>query len=192
MRSILIIASLGTAAVPVGAQVPYPTVPGTIPQNADALVRSWYQRFLGRDVSPGYYGWVNALNSGSSASTVLSEILGSDEYYVRAGGTPEGFVQALYRDVAGRPPTAPEMRSMLPRVAYGKRNDVAYTLLLRYPQTWSVAAYAAPAYPAPTYPAPVYRPAVERDRRREREHEHPDHWEHDPHEYRRPYWHHHW
>jgi hypothetical protein len=178
MRYFIVLTLLGAAvtAAPAVAQVP---------QNSDALVRSWYQRFLHRDVDPGYIGWVNALNSGSSPTTVLSEILGSDEYYNAAGGTPQGFVQSLFRDIAGRTATEREYRSLLPRLSFGNRNEVAYTLLLRYPQTWSVATYPAPV-------TPLYPPQVDRDRRDYWKHEQHHHWDHDRHDYRRPYWHNHW
>ena len=67
------------------------------------LVESWYQRYLGRGSDPGgLNNWVWQLRSGMPPDAVEACILGSDEYYVRHGQTPESFVAGLYQDVLSR------------------------------------------------------------------------------------------
>ncbi len=54
-------------------------------------------------------------------------ILGSDEYYQVNGATPQGFVNALYRDLLGRAPDPGGASYWLGRLASGSsRSDVAY------------------------------------------------------------------
>jgi hypothetical protein len=113
------------------------------PNNPATLVRSWYRQFLNRDADPsGMTTWTNALRSGSSPEFTLANILGSEEYYATAGYSPEGFVRKLLRDVTGREPTFSELQLWLGRLAFEDRRDVAYALLVRSPQTWSIP----PAY----------------------------------------------
>jgi hypothetical protein len=116
---------------------------------ATALVTDWYNRYLGRYPDLGAAGWVEELRRGRSPQQVLSAILGSDEYYTRAGRTPEGFLQLLFQDVVGRPPSRREFDALLRRAWAGRRNDVAYSLLLRYPQGWEggATAYYPPYQP---------------------------------------------
>jgi hypothetical protein len=111
------------------------------PDRPDDLVRSWYRRFLGREPDPMAGVWTNELRSGQDPNAVLATILGSDEYYTRAGSTPDGLVRTLFQDLTGRPPSPQEMASWTRRAATGDRNDIAYALLTRYPQTWTQRPY---------------------------------------------------
>lgn len=76
------------------------------PEYQHHLVNAIYQNFLHR--APG----ADAVNywSGQLANTgeqaVISRIIGSHEYYQNNGGTDAGFVDALYRDLLGRSPSA--------------------------------------------------------------------------------------
>jgi hypothetical protein len=131
------------------------------------MVQDWYNRFLGR--APDQYAstWVGALRSGQAPESVLAQILGSDEYYMRAGNSPEAFVSRLHQDLTGRPPAPGEARFFIDRVYQSGRQDVAYQMLMRYPQNWGSA------------PSPRFQYDWDRDGyRRER----------DEHEFRRPYW----
>jgi hypothetical protein len=118
------------------------------PSNADALVQSWYQRFLHRTPANGeHLGWVNALASGQAPDMVLSGILGSPEYYNNAGGTPEGFIDNLFVDLNGRTATEQEFRYWMGRLQYGyadngSRTSVAYAMLVQYPQNWGGGSIA--------------------------------------------------
>ena len=62
-----------------------------------------YRAYLGRSADlGGLQGFVLLLDQGGSVETVKAVILGSREYFARAGGTDAAFLTALYRDVLGR------------------------------------------------------------------------------------------
>jgi hypothetical protein len=123
-------------AVPSSAQYP-PPWQQALPQGQAILVRNWYLRFLNREPDPqGLNGWTNALLQGSPPAQVLTGILGSQEYYQRAGSTPEGFVVMLYRDLFYRDPSNPELVHWARRMAFHGGPAVAYEILVRHPQAW--------------------------------------------------------
>jgi hypothetical protein len=125
----------------------------------EQMVRSWYRKYLNRDVDPvGYETWVGALRNGSPPEQILAGILASDEYYNKGGGSPQRYITVLFQDITGRPPTPQELDYWTRRLYTDQRSDIAYALLTRYPQTWGP-------------PAPP-------DWRRQPP----------PYEYRRPYW----
>jgi hypothetical protein len=69
------------------------------------LVSGYYETFLGR--APDYAGltyWVAQLNAGATDQSVLASILGSGQFYADSGGTPGGFLTALYSKLLGRGP----------------------------------------------------------------------------------------
>jgi hypothetical protein len=100
---------------------------------AREVVEGWYLRYLGRDLDPGAAVWIDQLRRGENPSAVLAGILGSDEYYQQSGSTPRRFIDRLYIDVAGRRIDGREMDQMLQRLRFSDRQQVAYELLLRYP-----------------------------------------------------------
>ncbi|CAN5307131.1 hypothetical protein BH10PLA2_BH10PLA2_17080 [soil metagenome] len=75
-------------------------------------VRLWYRKYLDRDVDPsGVERYVGLLRQGSSPLDCQAELLGSDEYFNRQGGTLDGFIAGLFRDVLGRNPNRADLRS---------------------------------------------------------------------------------
>jgi len=176
MRKICAAALLGllAGAAPLFAQAS--------PQSIE-LVTDWYRHFLGRSEDPGIVGWAQQLDAGQPPEKVLALILGSPEYYDRCGGTPRRFVGALFQDLTGRPPTREQAAVWLRRLALDpnggesddERVDVAYNVLLRYPQNYQVA-------PPPPPPVIIDRDHHDRDWDRR-------YWDHDDdHDYRRPYY----
>jgi len=103
-------------------------------RDAWEVVRELYNRFLHRDPDPAAHGWVTALRSGQGIDRVLVGILGSEEYYKNAGTTPQGLIHALFWDLAGRNPSAEEVRHFLHEFQLGGVRRVVYSLLARYPQ----------------------------------------------------------
>jgi hypothetical protein len=152
MRRFIAGAMLGVLALATPAPAQYGA-----PGDARGLVDSWYARFLSRPPDAWAAGSVEALRRGQMPEQVLSQILGSREYYDKGGDTPEGFLQTLYQDVVGRPPAPREMGYWLPRMAYMPRSDVAYGVLTFFPQGWQTPApgYYGPRNPGYT-PAPSY------------------------------------
>jgi uncharacterized delta-60 repeat protein len=67
-------------------------------------VQGMFQTLLGRTVdSTAVSSFVNLLAAGWTVERVEGILLGSSEYFTRAGSTNAGFLAALYRDVLGRP-----------------------------------------------------------------------------------------
>jgi hypothetical protein len=98
------------------------------------MVREWYRRFLDREPDPsGFRYQLDRLREGHPPEDVLAGILGSDEYYRRAGGRPAAFVQELFLDLTGRPPTPAERQQWSRLTLIRGRRDVAHALLLRFP-----------------------------------------------------------
>jgi hypothetical protein len=114
------------------ARPPFPAFSG---DGATRLVRSWYRDFLGREPDPsGLRTHGTALRQGHPPEVVLAGILGSDEYYQRAGRRSEGFIRALFLDLAGRRPTPAELRHWRQRSRILGRQAVAYEMILRFPR----------------------------------------------------------
>jgi hypothetical protein len=178
MRRILIAVLFGAvmAALPTAAQAQS--------AQAQAVVSGWYNRFLHRAFEPAGLGFAAALDQGQSPDKILSGILGSDEYYLRSGSTPQGYVQNLFTDLNGRQPSPQEYGFWVNRLVqvggaapdFEQRTDVAYEMLTRYPQNWQFAAPVTVApYVAPTVVVP---PIINYGRR---------YGDHDDYEYRRPF-----
>jgi len=172
MRRLIILACGGLLALTAAGPAQY--YPGgyqgyqaAYPDQADALVRSWYARFLHRNAVAGEEtGWTNTLRGGQAPEMVLAGILGSDEYYQIVGSTPDRFIVALHTDLTGKQPSPKEVDYWVRRLTYGyapdaaARTDVAYAMLQRYPQNWN-AAPPTGYYPDEhryQYQKPVYPP----------------------------------
>jgi hypothetical protein len=80
------------------------------------LVDTLYMRYLGRPADAlGVTNFVNYLQGGGTEERVLSAILGSTEYLIRvtagASNPIPTYVQALYRDLLNRMPSAVEVNA---------------------------------------------------------------------------------
>jgi len=108
------------------------------PEEARGVVRGWYERFLEREPDPPSRIWVEKLLRAQRnrlphpGAHVLAEILSTQEYYNKAGNTPEGFVNLLYRQLTGNSPLGGELRYWVNRVYREQRYDAAYAMVLRY------------------------------------------------------------
>lgn len=66
-----------------------------------------YELLLGREPLPGELAfWLQQRHAGLSARQEVAAILASDEYFVRQGSTPAGWLAGAFRDVLGRAPEA--------------------------------------------------------------------------------------
>jgi parallel beta-helix repeat protein len=65
-------------------------------------VAGLYRRYLHRDADPGAQGWIDLLAAGWTTERVAQAVLSSPEYLALNGGSPDGLVAGLYRDVLGR------------------------------------------------------------------------------------------
>jgi streptogramin lyase len=75
------------------------------PEYQTLEVSNLYQSVLRRAVdASGLNTWVNYLAQGGSAEQLKAQLLGSDEYFSRFGGSSNsGYLSALYQDVLQRP-----------------------------------------------------------------------------------------
>ncbi|HEV3339981.1 MAG TPA: DUF4214 domain-containing protein, partial [Pirellulales bacterium] len=77
------------------------------PEYNQHLVQGIYVDFLRRPAdAQGLFFWSDELEAGVDEKVVLANIVGSDEYFADAGGNVTGWVNALYRDLLGRPADA--------------------------------------------------------------------------------------
>ena len=140
-----------TAAVLIVCTLALPTTaqaPARQPARAEdphALVRGWYRQFLDREPDPaGLTNWVKELAAGTDPAAVLATILASDEYYLRAGRSPQGFAREVLVDLTGREPDPQELRQWARQAGRPEeRHALALDILKRHSQ-----ALLPPADPA--------------------------------------------
>lgn len=68
------------------------------------LIDAWYSKFLGRSPASTEVAFWQVVLRSQSLEQVVADILGSPEYLGRSGGTTQGFLTAVYRDLLGRAP----------------------------------------------------------------------------------------
>jgi hypothetical protein len=69
------------------------------------LVDGYYVKFLGRTPSGGEdSGFINLLQQGQTPESVIAIILSSPEYFNKAGGTNQAWLNQVYHDLLGRAP----------------------------------------------------------------------------------------
>ncbi len=92
------------------------------PEARAAAVQRWFQQYLQHPPSSAQVGFFTGLlNSGFTAEAVQNQILATAEYYTgRGGNTDEGFLQALYKDVLGRPLDGPTAGTYTAALADGR------------------------------------------------------------------------
>jgi hypothetical protein len=125
--------------------VPAPVVAGELTHSTEwtrKRVRAIYE-LLGRKPDPGGLAhWTEAIRSGAApVEEATALIVGSAEYYERAGGTDRQFVEALYRDILSRPADPGGLAYWTAQLAAGLnrpalvhgfvRNDERQTRMLR-------------------------------------------------------------
>lgn len=97
------------------------------------IVESWYVDFLGRPTFGAAQIWVNQLRSGKTEEEVLSQILGSPEFYARAqtysGAADDRYVKALYPALLHRTPGVDEVDGWVRRMQSVGAAGVALGLL---------------------------------------------------------------
>ncbi|CAN5389196.1 hypothetical protein BH10PLA2_BH10PLA2_12940 [soil metagenome] len=75
-------------------------------------VAAMYQRYLGRGPDAfGNQAWINFLLAGGTFEQLAAGLAGSQEFYVRAGGTDQGFLTNLYYYALNRGPTTADLIS---------------------------------------------------------------------------------
>lgn len=94
------------------------------------LVNSFYQRFLGRAADLlGLSAATRTLELGSKQEAVIATLVGSTEYFGRAGRTNARFVNRLFADLLHRSPGSTELNSFVTQLANKSRTTVANMIL---------------------------------------------------------------
>lgn len=103
------------------------------------LVSDLYQILLRRAPEPaGLAFWVAKLQNpgtpgqhsgGADEKSVLADILGSDEFFQRSGGTVPAWVESLYKDIFGRAAERTGLSFWSDAVSLGSRGAVAFDVL---------------------------------------------------------------
>jgi len=122
-----------------------------------ALVQAWYQQYLHRDADPGgFHAWVSVLRFQGPVA-VQTGILGSEEYYIAHGYSPEGFVAGLYADILGRAAGPEEIQGwVFNLIRCGSRAHLAQSFLRAAQAELAQRALTAPPVDYP--PTPAYAP----------------------------------
>lgn len=115
------------------AGVPRSTVVNLIDHSAEyfgnEIITPAYQQYLGRDPdSAGVAYWVNQMQQhGLTDERLEAGLIGSAEFFNRAGGTNKAWVDALYQDFLGRPADPAGEATWVAALAAGMaRADVAF------------------------------------------------------------------
>jgi len=100
-----------------------------------ALVRAWHRQYFHREPDArAVASWSYLFRLGRTEQEVLSSMLSTDEYYSRAGRTPEGLVRALFEDGAQNQLTSERRQALLSSARDLDRRNVAATFLRTYPE----------------------------------------------------------
>lgn len=91
------------------------------------LIRASYQQYLGRAAdSGGVTTWLREMRRGADIEDIQAAFVASEEFWLRSGSTPAGWVESLYRTVLGRGAGSSEIQWWTQRLAAGaSRLDVA-------------------------------------------------------------------
>ncbi|HWB11342.1 MAG TPA: GDSL-type esterase/lipase family protein [Pirellulales bacterium] len=96
------------------------------------FIRSAYQQYLGRETDlTGLTYWLAQMQAGTKNQAIEAAFLSSDEFYARAGGTTDGWIQAAYQTVLGRAAEAEALSWATSELNAGKsRYDLAMALVM--------------------------------------------------------------
>jgi hypothetical protein len=94
------------------------------------VLNDLFLKYLGRPVdATGIAAWLPVLQTGGPTA-VAAGLINSSEFYANAGGTPQGFVQALYLDVLGRMPDPTSAANDVLAIQFGvPRQQIALGVL---------------------------------------------------------------
>jgi hypothetical protein len=142
--------ALTLAPAPARAQFISPVFPQ---RAAERQVILWFQAYLGRLPNARELAILTNqyLLSGNALYT-QSILLGSNEFYVRSGGTPQSYLSAVFVTVLGRRPTYQEIAALQGPLVYNGRLWFAQAFLATVAggwqlNTWNTAAATAVPYP---------------------------------------------
>lgn len=95
------------------------------------VVDDVYKTFLKRNPdSGGQAFWAEKIRKGANPDEIRTQVIGSNEYFTKSGGSPEGFAAAIYQQVTRTPATQPQITAVVNQIKAGKtRSSIAAALL---------------------------------------------------------------
>jgi hypothetical protein len=92
------------------------------------IIDAAYQKYLGRAADPlSLTYWTELMHAGLSDEWLEADFIGSAEFYRHSGGTDKAWVDAMYKDLLGRPADAAGEAYWVNALAAGStRTSVAY------------------------------------------------------------------
>ena len=139
MKHLILTLSLAVAAATAAPTPAHAQVYGGLNTQriAQRQVINWFQAYLGRLPNAQELALLtNQYMLSGNALYVQSVILGSNEFYLRSGGTPAGFLNRLFVTTIGRQPTLQELASLQNQVIYNGRLWFAQTYLSQIAGGW--------------------------------------------------------
>jgi len=95
------------------------------------VVDDVYKTFLKRNPdSGGQTYWAEKLRTGANPDAIRTQVIGSNEYYTKAGASSAGFAAAIYQQVTRIPATKAQVDAVVNQIRAGKtRTSIAAALL---------------------------------------------------------------
>jgi hypothetical protein len=144
----LALAFVAVTAVPTTAQAQF--IGGQ--RIAERQVIGWFQAYLGRLPNGQELATLtNQLLLTGNPLYVQSVILASNEFYIRAGNTPYGFINRLFATTIGRTATVAELAQLQNQVIFNGRLWFVQTYLSQIAGGWQLNNWnrAIAAVPVP-------------------------------------------
>lgn len=108
---------------------------------ADRLVVGWFQQYLGRlPTAAELNSFATQVQTSADARGVEAEILASNEFYRRVGGTPQGYINGVYLALLGRPATPGDQAVLTPKLILNGRLWLAQYALVTTKPAFTVSA----------------------------------------------------
>ena len=101
------------------------------PEYARRVVDDVYRTFLQRNPDPsGQAYWAGKVQRGTNPDELRSQVIGSNEYWTKAGASPQSFAAALYQQVTRTPATSAQVAGIVSAIAGGRtRTSLAASVL---------------------------------------------------------------
>jgi hypothetical protein len=150
---VLGVATLGLTPARAHAQLGYGLI--NAQRVSQRQVISWYQAYLGRLPNAQELNILsNLLLTGNNGLYVQSLILSSNEFYIKAGNTPLGFINGLFVVTLGRQVTLNERAVLFPQLMSNGRLWFTQAFLAQTQGGWANAALQAAAWGYPVTVVP--------------------------------------
>lgn len=96
-------------------------------ERKSSAINDYYQKVLGRDVDPsGLEFWLNVWDATGGPEVVRASLIGSGEYFSKAGGTNQKAIQSLYNDLLRRTAVEAEEDYWINVMSHAALANVAY------------------------------------------------------------------